>query len=75
MAALFPDQYFHVGGDEISGADWRANPQIQDFMKANGLKTKGDLESYFFDARAEGRRCPRQDHHRLGGSCQNRDPG
>ena len=49
MAALFPDQYFHVGGDEISGADWKANPQVQDFMKANGLKTLGELESYFFD--------------------------
>jgi hexosaminidase len=49
MAALFRDQYFHVGGDEISGADWAANPQIQDFMKANGLKTKAELESYFFD--------------------------
>jgi hexosaminidase len=44
MAALFPDQYFHVGGDEISGADWKANPQVQDFMKANSLKTKPALE-------------------------------
>src|SRR5262245_4655362 len=36
MAAVFPDQYFHVGGDEISGADWKANSQVQDFMKADG---------------------------------------
>ena len=49
MAALFPDQYFHVGGDEISGTDWKANRQVQDFMRANGLKTLGELESYFFD--------------------------
>ena len=49
MAALFPDRYFHVGGDEISGADWKANPQVQDFMNANGLKTLHELESYFFD--------------------------
>jgi hexosaminidase len=49
MAALFPDRYFHVGGDEISGADWKANLQVQDFMKANGLTTLGELESYFFD--------------------------
>jgi hexosaminidase len=49
MAALFPDRYFHVGGDEISGADWAANPHIQEFMKATGLKTKEELESYFFD--------------------------
>ena len=49
MAALFPDQYFHVGGDEISGADWAANPHVQDFIKTNGLKTKAELESYFFN--------------------------
>jgi hexosaminidase len=49
MAALFPDQYFHVGGDEISGADWKSNPQIQAFMKTNGLATKAELEGYFFD--------------------------
>ena len=49
MAALFPDRYFHVGGDEISCADWKANPQVQEFMRANGLKTLYELESYFFD--------------------------
>ncbi len=48
MAALFPDQYFHVGGDEVSGADWEANPQIQDFMKTTGLQTKEELESFLF---------------------------
>lgn len=47
MAALFPDEYFHVGGDEVSGADWEANPQIQDFMKTTGLTTKEELESFF----------------------------
>ena len=49
MAALFPDHYFHIGGDEVSGADWAANPHIQEFMKTNGLKTKAELESYFFN--------------------------
>jgi hexosaminidase len=37
-----------VGGDEVSGADWEANLQIQDFMKATGLQTKDELESFFF---------------------------
>ena len=41
--ASFPDQYFHVGGDDVSGADRPANPQVQDFMKANGLKTQEEL--------------------------------
>jgi hexosaminidase len=54
MAGLFPDQYFHVGGDEISGADWKANTQVHDFMKANNLKTLHELESYFFDRLRKG---------------------
>jgi hexosaminidase len=49
MAGLFPDQYFHVGGDEISGADWKANSPVQEFMKANNLNSLHELESYFFD--------------------------
>src|SRR5678810_155018 len=43
------DRYFHVGGNEVSGADWKANLQVQDFMKANDLRTTPELESYFFD--------------------------
>ena len=49
MARLFPDPYFHVGGDEVSGWDWETDPQIQDFMKATGLQRKDELESFFFD--------------------------
>jgi len=26
MAELFPDQYFHIGGDEVNGKQWDANP-------------------------------------------------
>ena len=36
MTALFPDEYFHVGGDENNGKQWKDNPQIQEFMKAHG---------------------------------------
>jgi hexosaminidase len=47
MAKLFPDQYFHIGGDEVNGKQWDANPQIQAFMRAHGLKTNRDLQAYF----------------------------
>src|SRR5436190_9896921 len=47
MAALFPDQFFHIGGDEVNGKQWDANPKIQDFMHAHGLKNNADLQAYF----------------------------
>jgi hexosaminidase len=47
MAQLFPDQYFHIGGDEVNGKEWDGNPNIQAFMRAHGLKTNQDLQAYF----------------------------
>src|SRR5690349_5697128 len=32
MAKLFPDDYVHIGGDEVNGAQWDANPKIQNFI-------------------------------------------
>ena len=40
MAKLFPDQYFHIGGDEVNGKQWGSNPKIQAFMRAHGHKIK-----------------------------------
>ncbi len=47
MGQLFPDPYMHVGGDESNGKQWRANPQIQAFMKDHGMKTTAELQTYF----------------------------
>lgn len=47
MAKLFPDHFFHVGGDEVNGKQWDANPKIQEFIKAHGLKNNEALQSYF----------------------------
>jgi hexosaminidase len=47
MAGLFPDQYFHVGGDEVNGVQWKANPQIQAFMQQHGMKSTEELQAYF----------------------------
>ena len=47
MAALFPDQYFHIGGDEVNGKQWDANPKIQEFMRSHGMKSNQDLQAYF----------------------------
>ena len=29
MAALFPDAYLHIGGDEVNGKHWNASPRVQ----------------------------------------------
>ncbi len=47
MAALFPDAYMHIGGDENTGKQWDANPKIQAFMKEKGLKDNHALQTYF----------------------------
>ncbi|MBZ5704324.1 MAG: family 20 glycosylhydrolase [Acidobacteriia bacterium] len=47
MANLFPDEYFHIGGDEVNGKQWDKNPKIQEFMRSHGLKNKQDLQAYF----------------------------
>ncbi len=47
MAKLFPDTYFHIGGDEVDGKQWDANPKIQEFMHAHGMKNNQDLQAYF----------------------------
>jgi hexosaminidase len=47
MADLFPDEYFHIGGDEVNGKQWKNNGRIQAFMKDHGLNTTADLQSYF----------------------------
>jgi hexosaminidase len=47
MARIFPDHYFHIGGDEVNGKEWDANPKIQAFMKAHGLKNNQALQAYF----------------------------
>jgi hexosaminidase len=47
MAGLFPDQFFHIGGDEVNGKEWDANPRIQAFMRAHSLKDNNDLQAYF----------------------------
>jgi len=40
MAKLFPDHYFHIGGDEVNGKAWDANPKIQEFKKDPQLQNE-----------------------------------
>jgi hexosaminidase len=47
MAGLFPDPYFHIGGDEVKDREWRENPAIQAFSVKNGIKNSLELHAYF----------------------------
>lgn len=47
LAAIFPDAYFHIGGDEVEGKVWTSNPRIAAFMKRKGFKTPAELQTYF----------------------------
>jgi hexosaminidase len=47
MAKIFPDHFFHIGGDEVNGKEWDANPKIQAFMKTHRIKNNGELQAYF----------------------------
>ncbi|AQX04110.1 beta-N-acetylglucosaminidase [Elizabethkingia meningoseptica] len=47
VAALFPGEYIHFGGDEVKHIFWEKEPHVQQFMsehKINGVK---QLQSYF----------------------------
>jgi hexosaminidase len=47
MAKLFPDEYFHIGGDEVDPKDWNANPAIRAFMKKHEIANARALQAYF----------------------------
>jgi hexosaminidase len=47
MEKLFPDAYFHIGGDEVNNKPWDSNPKIQEFIRAHGMKNNRDLQAYF----------------------------
>jgi len=47
ISKIFPDAYWHVGGDENNGKQWKANPKIQEFMQKRGIKDTAALQTYF----------------------------
>ena len=47
MTELFPDEYFHIGGDENNGKQWNENEEIQKFMIENNIEDNHSLQGYF----------------------------
>ena len=47
VAALFPSEIIHIGGDECPKTAWKKSEFCQDLMKREGLKNEEELQSYF----------------------------
>jgi hexosaminidase len=47
VAALFPSEFIHVGGDEAPKDRWKACPKCQSRIRAENLKDEHELQSYF----------------------------
>lgn len=46
---MFPDKYFHIGGDEVPKHRWHLCPHCQAKMKELGLKNEDELQYYFMN--------------------------
>ena len=49
VAALFPNQYIHVGGDECYKGYWANDPGCQALMKKLNIRHVEDLQGYFMN--------------------------
>ena len=47
MATLFPDPYFHVGGDEVNGTEWSRSAHIQAFARQHRFHDARHIQLYF----------------------------
>ena len=56
MAELFPDEYVHLGGDEVKGGSWRDEPRIRAYMEEEGLEGPAALQAHFLERVTEGLR-------------------
>jgi hexosaminidase len=47
LTALFPDPYWHIGGDEVVAKQWKASARVQAFAKEHNLKDADAIQAYF----------------------------
>jgi hexosaminidase len=47
MAGLFPDAFFHTGGDECDFHEWDSNPRIAEYMRVHGISDGAALQAQF----------------------------
>lgn len=47
VAAIFPSEFIHIGGDEVNIESWEVCPHCQKAIKDHGLKDEHELQSHF----------------------------
>lgn len=47
IVQVFPDQYVHLGGDEVPFDCWRSNPEISAYVKSRNISRYELLESEY----------------------------
>jgi hexosaminidase len=47
MVPLFPDAYWHIGGDEVEGKHWDSNPEIVAWRTRHGFRDNHALQLHF----------------------------
>ena len=47
IAALFPSDYIHIGGDEVNMDNWKACPLCTKLMQERGMTQPEQLQNYF----------------------------
>lgn len=47
LAELFPSEYIHIGGDEVTRNYWKECPHCQQLIKDEKLKSEEELQTYF----------------------------
>ncbi len=47
IAALFPGEYIHFGGDEVMHHLWEREPHVKEYMAKHNMQGFADLQNYF----------------------------
>ena len=47
VVKYFPDEFIHLGGDEVNASCWENKPWIKKFMKEQGFASSMDLQNYY----------------------------